>query len=460
MRRVGFIVVALLLWQPAGRADSVDDYILGQMRRRHIPGLALAVVRDGHVLKCQGYGVGNVELGAAATPHTLWRIGSITKQFTATAIMMLVQENRLRLDEPIRTYLDGIPAAWSHITVRDLLTHTSGLPNSTELADWDRLAMFPATPAEVIKACSRDPLEFGPGERWEYCNTGYYLLGRIIEKVSGQTYGSFLQQRILDPLGMSSTRLDDAGAIIPDRASGYDWHGGCQHNADYLDMSWLDSAGAILSSAEDMVKWDAAIDSGRLLSPDGFEQMWKPTALRTGEFYEYGLGWFLHYDASGRWISHDGRIGGFTAYFMRHPRQHLTVIVLCNQDNARPRALARQVAGMYVPELAPPAYPPIADNCPRVAAMVKDYFREAAENKLDPALFTHELWSRIAPELSDHVRHARTWGPVQSIELVEQGSDGDETVLRYRVHFADSSRLVLLGVSPDLKIARLESEEE
>jgi len=461
MRRINTIAIcALLLCPSLLRADAVDDYISAEIVKRHIPGLSLGVILDGKLVKARGFGLANIELSVPAEVDTVYLVGSITKQFTAVGIMMLCEEGKIGLDDPIKKYLDGVPAGWSRVTVRQLLTHTSGIPNSTELKDWDRLAMFPATLVAMTDACSKDPLRFDPGQKWEYCNTGYYLLGRIIEKVSGEPYSAFLSRRIFGPLAMDQTRIDDPQQIIPGRAAGYVWRRNAQHNAGYFDLTWLDSAGALVSSVSDLVKWDAAIERETILRHESWQQMWMPVKFNNGRTYDYGFAFFLHSDKGHRWVSHDGRLGGFTSYYCRHPDEKISVVVLTNQLNAKPSRIAAHVAGLYVPSLMPPPYKPIEDKDPKIAQMVKDYYAHLAGGDLGPAPFEAKYWLDLKKQIDDRGAAARSFGALGAIELVEQSKDQDNRVLRYRVRFAKSTRITAITLNGDEKVSDIRDDEE
>src|SRR5262245_27964404 len=201
------------------RADTIDDYIALQMKRQRLPGLSLAVVRDGKVVRAQGYGLANVELGVPMRPETRLQSGSMGKQFAATAVMMLVEAGKLRLDDPVRKYLPGAPETWNDITVRHLLTHTSGIGPFDYGGAFDTRKDY--TEDEMLQQAYALPLDFPPGTRWNYSNTGYVVLGILIHKVTGKFYGDFLAERVFRPLGMESTRIISEEDIIPNRAAGY-----------------------------------------------------------------------------------------------------------------------------------------------------------------------------------------------------------------------------------------------
>jgi CubicO group peptidase (beta-lactamase class C family) len=221
-------VVARAQTSASGDAEiskKVDAYVAAEMRTEKMPGLALAVVRDGQIIKARGYGLANIELDVPVKPETIFQTGSVGKQFTATAVMMLVEDGKIRLDDPIRKYLPGSPATWDKITVRNLLTHTSGIPDYESDSLKKKGAAFvnlrnDYTEDELFKKFSGLPLDFPPGSQWRYSNSGYVILGILIHKVTGQFYGDVLQERIFRPLGMASTRIISEADIIPNRAAG------------------------------------------------------------------------------------------------------------------------------------------------------------------------------------------------------------------------------------------------
>lgn len=281
------VAIALLVTFGAsvpGKADKIDDYIIAQIKRLHVPGASIAIVRDGRITKAQGYGFANLELGSPATKETVYEIGSTSKQFTATAIMMLVEEGKVRLDDTITKYFPEAPQAWRGITIRHLLTHTSGIQNHVAVPHWldvfrTNLA-FETAPSrdELLKMFFKLPLEFQPGEAWAYDNTGYYLLGIIIEKASGKSYWQFLDERIFKPLGMNATRSTDPQPIARNRASGYEWKNDHFENRPVLLPAVAFSAGSLLSTVEDMAKWDTALYTEKLLKKSSLDQMWMAPA--------------------------------------------------------------------------------------------------------------------------------------------------------------------------------------
>jgi CubicO group peptidase (beta-lactamase class C family) len=322
----------------------VDDYLAAQMQTRQIPGLALTVFREGKNIKTVGYGVANLELRAPVTPETVFEIGSLTKQFTATCIMMLVEQGKVGLDDSISTYLE-VPDSWKAITVRHLLSHTSGIKTYNNLPGFEAARHLASK--EFIQKIAVYPLASAPGDTFVYCNTGYNLLGFIIEKVSGQSYWQFLSEHIFLPLGMNSSRSRDQKAVILHRAAGYEKQGERLINRD-PELTDVFSAGAIVSTVVDLAKWHSALGSEKLLQRPHWEQMWTPFKLNSGKLSSYGFGWRVD-DYKGRKnIGHSGSTSGFSASLQRFPTDGLTIIVLCNSGEQNvATTLARGIADIY-----------------------------------------------------------------------------------------------------------------
>src|SRR4030095_15402663 len=215
------LLVVLLITASPTQADKVDDYVRSEMSQRRIPGLSLAVVKAGRVIRSKGYGLSDLELNVPATPDSVYQIESMTKQLTAAGIMLLGEDGKVSLDETVDKYLSDLPITWKDVTVRHLLTHTSGIKDFADLADTEAERAKDYTKAQIISLVSGAPLEFRPGEKWNYSNTGYFLLGMVMERVSGKAYGVFLQDRVFRPLGMSAPRLNDLNESVPNRAAGY-----------------------------------------------------------------------------------------------------------------------------------------------------------------------------------------------------------------------------------------------
>jgi CubicO group peptidase (beta-lactamase class C family) len=325
-------------------ADRTDDYIKTQMGQHQIPGLALTILQSGKPVKTAAYGLANLELNAAATPESVFEIGSVTKQFTAAGILLLAQEGKLSVEDRINQHLNNVPTTWSNITIRHLLTHTSGLKTYTGLIGFELTRHL--SQGQFIKAIAAQPLEFQPGDSWKYCNTGFNLLGFIIENVSGKHYWDFMAERIFRPLEMSHTSDRKPSAIFPNRASGYEQTNHVLINRDY-DLTDVFSAGALISTVGDLAKWNAALDGEALLHAATKQQMWTPAKLNDGKITKYGFGWFIDAVDGHKNIGHSGSTSGFSASIQRFPDDHLAVIVLTNTDEQIATTLARKLATFY-----------------------------------------------------------------------------------------------------------------
>ena len=330
-------------------APSVDvaEYIHREMQQQHIPGLALLVSRDGKIVLAEGFGMANVELQVPVKPETVFQSGSVGKQFTATAVMMLVEEGRIGLDDPLTKFFTGAPASWKEVTVRELLSHSAGFGDYPESfgfrRDWSE--------DEMLKLVERIPLAYPPGTKWEYSNLGYLTLGILIHRVTGEFYGDFLQQRIFQPLGMETTRIISEADIAPNRAAGYRLVKGELKNQEWVSPVVNTTAdGGLYFSVLDLAKWDAALYTEKLLKKSTLNQMWTPARLKNGQPNKdgYGFGWFTEQRHGHHVISHDGAWQGFKTTIDRYVDDQLTVVVLANLAEAKPGAIAEHVAEMYL----------------------------------------------------------------------------------------------------------------
>lgn len=332
-------------------ADKVDRFIKEEMEKRDVPGVALTVIQNGKRAKTGAYGYANLEHNVEVTRDTVFEIGSVTKQFTAAGIMLLVQDGKVSVDDKISKHLKNTPPAWKEITVRHLLVHTSGIKSYTSIEKGFELTEH-LTQEQFIKLIGAYPLESRPGEKYSYCNSAYNLLGYIIENGSGKSYWQFLGERIFGPLGMTTTTNRDPDLIISNRAQGYEKsrRSGNRVNRDY-DVTDVFAAGAIVSTLSDMAKWDAALDGNEVLSAASKSQMWTPLKFNDGTSREYGFGWKLDASEGHKRIWHSGSTSGFTASFQRYPDDRLTVILFCNSGaDSVASNLAEKVAHLYLNE--------------------------------------------------------------------------------------------------------------
>ena len=345
-----FLAPLLAITSAMAATDSVDGFVNDYLKRKQIPGCALMVRYNGEVVLSQGYGLANLEHAVRATAHTVFQSGSMAKQFTAMAVMMLVEQRKLSLDDAIAKYL-SVPKTWSGITVRHLLTHTSGLGDYPENFSLQK----DYTEDELLKMIAAQPLSFAPGEKWSYSNLGYVILGILIHKVTLEFYGDFLRKNVFDPLGMNQTRVISESDIIPNRAAGYRLVDGALKNQQWVAPSVNTTAdGSLYFTIEDLAKWDEALETGKFLSHAGYEQMWSPVKLNDGNAAPYGFGWRVARTDSGRrMLEHGGAWQGFASSIARYPDDRLTVAVLCDRAGARAGYIAKRVAGLYLPVLVP-----------------------------------------------------------------------------------------------------------
>jgi CubicO group peptidase (beta-lactamase class C family) len=336
------LLLSLGLAARAG-ADAIDDLMRSEMGRHPIPGAALVVVKNGRTVKTAAYGIANLETRAPVTPETVFEVGSITKQFTAAAILLLAQDGKLTVDDKIARHLKDTPESWGRITIRQLLTHTSGLKNYTGLTGFELRRHL--TQAQFIQLMAAHPLDFQPGEKWAYCNTEYNLLGFIIENVSGTNYWDFLRGRVLAPLQMTASGDRNSGVLPPNRARGYQTNSAGQFIARDPDLTDIFAAGALASTVGDLAKWNAALDSDKILTAASRKEMWTPVKLNDGATHDYGFGWFLQPWQGHANIGHSGSTAGFSASLQRFPESGLTVILLTNSDEFDiATRLAREIA--------------------------------------------------------------------------------------------------------------------
>lgn len=456
-----FFAILLSLFAPAAsaRADRVDDYVREQMRLRHVPGLALAVVRDGRVVKERGYGFASVELDVPATSATVFEIGSISKQITAAAVMMLVEEGKVALDDPVSKYIPESPEAWRGVTVRHLLTHTSGLKNYNGLPGFELTERLKR--AEFVKRIGAHPPNFAPGEVHSYGNINYSLLGYIIEASSGRTYWQFVSERIFKPLGMNTTHDRDPRYVIKNRAGGYEWEDGGLVGRDY-DLTDVFSAGAIVSTVRDLEKWDAAFTGRRLLKPSSLEQVWTPVRLNSGKTYPYGFGWYVETLRGHEVRRHTGQTAGFAASLAHFPDDRMTVIVLCNLGTIGVAGRVGQaVAKLYVPALSLRALRIQRDEDPQTGARLRELLRGQLAGKADAEALTKDARESLSTNSARaNWQRVASYGQLRGFDFAGRETEGDRRTLRYRASLGEHLLLLKFVLNGEGKVTELSLEEE
>lgn len=458
-------VVALLVGfftAISSKADQVDDYISARMRQLHIPGLSLAIVRDGRITKSQGYGFANLELKAPATKKTVYEIGSNTKQFTAAAIMILVEDGKIHLEDSIAKYFPAAPEAWHDITIRHLLSHTSGIQNHVAVPHWldvfktDLAFETSPTRDELLKMFFKLPLEFQPGDTWAYDNTGYYLLGLIIEKVSGKPYWQFLDERIFKPLGMDATRNTDPRPLVPNRASGYQWKSDHFENCPILLPRIAFSAGSLLSTVEDMVKWDEALSGEKLLTKSSLDQIWTATVTKGGADapFNYGFGWFVDTYHGHRLVQHSGGTPGFSSLIYRFIDDKLTIIILTNHSDMIIDEFAIDIAGICFPALK--REQAARDPNPMSTAKSKEIVSGLLKGHYEPDAFTAPMHAFLNTATGKAFwKWFAEHGELESFVFSDREEKRDGEVRRYKLTLGGNWYWLSVTTTKDDKVSQI-----
>lgn len=338
--------ILLLLFASTLAAQDYDAYVQSWARDGMFRG-AVLVAKDGAPVFRKAYGLANSEWDIPNTLETRFRLGSVTKQFTAAAILQLVEAGKLSVDDPVSKYYADAPAAWEKITIYHLLTHTSGIPSYTGLPDFFTTAKSRTrmTPVEIVKLTQDMPLEFAPGEKMKYNNTGYILLGHVIERVTGGSYAAYLQKNIFEPAGMADSGYDLAEPLIKRRAAGYRPNGS---NAPFLDMSLPYAAGSLYSTVDDLLKWSVALEGDKILKAESKAKMTTPFKNN------YAFGLVIGKLAGHSVEHHGGGINGFNTHLIRFPAERVTVVTLANQEGPAADQIAQSLARMYFGEKLEP----------------------------------------------------------------------------------------------------------
>ena len=443
----------------SANADEIDDFVRAQLRERHIPGAAIAVVKNGKIVKAEGYGLASVEFNVPATRETVFEIGSVSKQLTAAGIMLLVEDDKINLDEKISKYLPNTPESWSKITVRNLLTHTSGVKTYTGLTGFELSKRLNRD--QFIKALSAYPLDFEPGASWNYSNSGYNLLGFIIESVSDENYWDFMRTRIFNPLGMTKTSNRDPRYIIPNRATGYEWENGKLVGRDY-DLTDVFSAGAIVSTVLDLAKWDAALRNDTLLKKESKKQIWTPFVLNDGKPYPYGFGWNIGEIRGHRLISHSGQTAGFGANISRYIDDDLTVIALTNLgESGMGTLLARGIGKIMIPAISLKSLKAQPAPDAQISQTIATVLRERSENNLDSDLLTADLIKSLSTESAKKAnRRIAAFGAIKNLTFVGSENANGKKIYRYRAETSNHVFLWRFAVGDEGKITEMTLEEE
>jgi len=436
----------------AQSTDRIDAVVNAELERQKIPGVAVGIVRRGHVLLAKGYGFANVEHRVPVTSETVFQSGSVGKQFTSAVVMLLVEDGVLALDDSITKFFPDAPQEWHRIRVRHLLTHTSGIPDyTTDAMDYRR----DYSEDELAKMAYGLTLEFEPGSRWNYSNTGYVLLGAIVRKVSGRFYGDVLEQRVFRPLGMKTARVISEADIVPNRAAGYRLVNGELKNQEWVAPHLNTTAdGALYLTVLDLIAWDRGLRAHAVLRPASWAQVFAPVTLKSGKTYPYGFGWSVADDAGQPSYQHGGAWQGFQAYIGRYLTDDLTIIVLANLAGANTERIVDAIGALFSPSFTPKPLTPIADREPDVTARVRDILASAAAGRLSPNDFAYVRAGFFPNVAARYAEVLRPLGTAHRIELLQRTELGDDRIYLYEVAFPSRTVLVNIGLAPGDKVSQ------
>ena len=428
---------------------AVDAAVTAQMTSQKIPGVGLAVMQRGKVLVSKGYGFANLEHQVRTTDETMFESGSLGKQFTSAGILALVEDGKLRLDESIRTFLPDAPDTWQPITIRHLLSHTSGVPDYTgDKMDYRK----DYTEAELLKLAYSLPLEFQAGARWNYSNTGYVVLGALISKLSGTPYWEYLRQRIFTPAGMPTIRIITESDIVPHRSSGYlPTDSGWRHQDWVAPRLNTTADGSMLLSVRDLVAWGETVRTRAVLTPESWAQILTPVTLRSGKPHPYGFGWFIDSLRGHVVYQHGGSWQGFRTQIYRYESADLTVAVLTNSGAANPAIIATDVATAIDSSLAPATLPtvPLRDADAAVTVKVREVLVRAAQNKLTTADFSFFRQTTFPRMQAFMARTLQGTTAPDRLELYLRRPVGDDTEYVYLARYGTRTFRVVVSLAPD-----------
>jgi D-alanyl-D-alanine carboxypeptidase len=417
-------------------APPIDVYLKGVMAKHHIPGTSVAVVRAGKILLTRGYGLAHIASSVPVTKDTVYPLASVTKLFTAIAMMRLVRDGRLSLDDPITRYLPEARPAWDKMTVRHVFSHTSGIVNLASLPE-------ETPPDQVIRKLAAIPLDFEPGTKWAYSNEGYGILKRILERASGKPYGELLSEQVFQPLGMTSTSVDLPTEVIPNRATGYTWKDGALREINNRVPTWFMGAGGLVSTIGDMAKWGAALQTEKLISQATLEQIWA-TGDRPGSFDRRRMIWG------------GGGLGtGISALVYGYTDEKVMLVFLANRDGIIDlfTSLANWLAGPSMP-----LHKRTGDPDPTTTRRLREIILRFAEGKAATDAFTPAAQIVLQSELQQVQALYRSLGPLRSFRLIEQKSEKKNLIYRYRAVFGNMQWIQSFTLTPGGKIEALEIE--
>lgn len=439
---------------------NLDALVRAEVERLNIPSASVAVWENGKSVYRNAFGAANLETKTDAKPGTIYRIASISKTFTSAIILQLVQEGKLSLDDPASKILDWLPEAWKLVTVRQLLSHTGGIPNYTDEEKFETLMGLSTTPRKVVETVIKKPLNFVPGAKFEYSNTGFVMLGLIAEKVDSKPFARILRERISGPLGLRSVILGSSAEIVPNRASGYRLSIKKAHeNADYLDMGWPYAAGSVEATASDVAHFGSLWLSNKVVNESMTKLAWTPVAPAEGLPGTYGLGWVVKKAPGVSAIGHAGGINGFSSMLVLLPKKKVSVAVLVNQEGNAASELANRIAATWEPELVPKATPSGKDSDPALTKRTEQVARQLLGGTVPKEELSADMLKVLTPEaVAGTAKGLASFGAIKSFQFLNEsttkGPNG-ETLRRrtYRVTFESGSMVLSAVLGADGKFA-------
>lgn len=437
----------------------VDSLVNEEMKNQRIPGLSLVVLRDGKIDYVKGYGYSNLEHNVPVKAETIFQAGSVGKQFTAFAVLLLVQEGKMSLDDKLTKYFPDAPSGWDSITVRNLLNHTSGFGDYTN--NFDYRANY--TEDSLYHEYRKRPLLFKAGEKQRYSNMGYATLGIIIGKAAGKFYGEYFKERVFTPLGMTTARIITEENIVPNRAAGYRLVNDSIKNQEWVSPSINTTAdGSMYVTALDMAKWEAGLNAGKLLKKEYYDLMWAPTKLNNGTIENYGFGWSIDSVNGNRIVEHNGSWQGFECTIKRYPEKKISVVVFANLKRANTYKISTRILHLFQPELSIASLKTLKDTEPGITKLVNGFINNVIEKKLRADQFT----TALAAELMDSTTQARgseffkSKGKFLKSELLSRKELGNGTrEYRYRLLFSKEILGFMIQFNKENKIVDLQTSE-
>ncbi len=470
MKKIFHLSVFMLLLFGAfetARADQLDQFIAAEMKERKIPGLSVAVIRDGKVIRATGYGFANLELQVPATKDTVYEIGSISKQFASEALMLLVEDGKLKLDDPVRKYLPAnAPETWQKITIRNLLNHTSGLKDWIEVKEFSYRREY--SPEEFIDLVKGFPLLFLPNENWGYSNTNLPLIGIIVERASGKSFEGFVNDRIIKPLSFPSIRFKHQEDVVADRATGYVLRNGEWKNGEPFRPKVIAASGGILATATDLARWWEAVLQGRVVNQSSLDQMLKPTKLNDGRSVAHGFAFFTDVFNGHKLIQHFGStVGGFGSIVRYYPKEKLTVAVIGNLEDGGFGAeyISKRVADHYIPGAFADGMKQMPDAAPNQTQNAVQILRDIADGKTHQEMsanFAAKVSDAFRKQLGDNLKQMRSFVYLGSEKITADHFMLDATAdefVRYRMTLASKSVYYYFRMNKERKIGWIVFEE-